>query len=228
VLDRPRPEPAPGEALVRTLRVGVDGTDHEVVAGGHGAVPEGEDHLVLGNGPLGLLTLAMLDGFERTYCLGRRDRPDPSVDLIEAVGATDVDAREMPVDDIPEAYEPMDLVYEPLDLVYEATGYARHAFEGIRATAPAGVLALLGVPGDWTFEVDGGALHRDLVVNNKAVVGSVNSGVGHFRAAIDTLAGLDDGFLEAFVTGVHDVSSFERAFADDERTIKTAVEFARV
>ena len=35
VTEKPRPEPAPGEALVRTLRVGVDGTDHEVIDGGN-------------------------------------------------------------------------------------------------------------------------------------------------------------------------------------------------
>ncbi|MFC6726017.1 glucose dehydrogenase, partial [Halobium palmae] len=36
LVEKPRPEPGSGEALVRTLRVGVDGTDHEVIAGGHG------------------------------------------------------------------------------------------------------------------------------------------------------------------------------------------------
>ncbi|MDZ5813318.1 alcohol dehydrogenase catalytic domain-containing protein, partial [Halorubrum sp. AD140] len=206
VTAKPRPEPAPGEALVRTLRVGGDGTDHEVIAGGHGGAPAGEDHLVLGheavgvvedpndtpfkvgdvvvptvrrppnganeyfargepdmapegeyhergivgahgfmaeyftspaeflveipralaewgflvepisiaekaiehayasrsafrwepesalvlgNGSLGLLTVATLDeSFDRVYCLGRRERPDPTIDIIESLGAT--------------------------------------------------------------------------------------------------------------------------------------------
>jgi len=41
VVERERPAPADGEVLVRTLRVGVDGTDHEVIAGNHGAFPYG-------------------------------------------------------------------------------------------------------------------------------------------------------------------------------------------
>jgi threonine dehydrogenase-like Zn-dependent dehydrogenase len=333
----PRPEPAPGEALVRTLRVGVDGTDHEVIRGGHGGFPEGEDHLVLGheavgvvedpngtdleagdvvvptvrrppatgtngyfargeadmappdatlergiagahgfmseyfvseaeylvevpdslaslgflvepvsitekalehafasrsafdwrpesamvigNGSLGLLTLAMLDGFDRTYCVGRRDRPDPTIDIIERLNATYIDSRETGVDTIARRFEPM-------DFVFEATGFARHPFEAVGSVAPGGVLALLGVPEPWAFEFDGGTLHKDIVMNNKAIVGSVNSGRHHFRAAADTLLGFPDWFIEAFVTGVHDLDRFEDAFVDDDTSIKRAVQFA--
>jgi threonine dehydrogenase-like Zn-dependent dehydrogenase len=337
VIEKPRPDPSTGEVLVRTLRVGVDGTDHDVIDGTHGGFPAGDDHvvlgheavgvvedgngtgfdagdlvvptvrrapngtneyfdrgepdfapegeyvergivgahgfmaefftspaeclvevppeladlgflvepvsvsekaleladaarssfdwspssaIVLGNGSLGLLTLAMLEAdgrFERTYCLGRRDRPDPTIDLLEAVGATYVDSRETPVDALPAAHEAM-------DLVYEATGHARHAFECVEALAPNGVAALLGVPDDWTFEVDGGRLHRELVLHNKALVGSVNSGVGQFEAAVDTLRTLPDWFLEDLVTGVYRLDELDRAFADDDRTIKTAVQ----
>jgi threonine dehydrogenase-like Zn-dependent dehydrogenase len=338
VLDLPRPEPGPGEALVRTLRVGIDGTDHEVIEGSHGGFPDGEDHLVLGheavgvvedangtrfaagdvvvptvrrppngdangyfergeahmappgatlecgidgahgfmseyftapeqflvpipesvadqgflveplsvaekaiehaaaarsafdwqprrvcvlgNGSLGLLALAMFDDYERTYCVGRRDRPDPTIDVIERLGATYVDSRETPVDEIP-------AVHEPIDLVFEATGYAKHAFESIEALAPAGVAALLGVPEPWEFEVDGGSLHKELVMNNKAMVGSVNSGSEHFAAAADRLAGLPDWLFDELVTGLHTPETFERAFVDDETSIKTAIEFHR-
>lgn len=337
LIEKPRPEPAAGEALVRTLRVGVDGTDHEVIAGTHGGFPEGEDHLVLGheavgvvadpngtdleagdvvvptvrrrpngeneffargepdmapdgqyhergivgdhgfmaeyftspaeflveippelaewgflvepvsisekaiehafasrsafawdpesalvlgNGSLGLLTVAMLDdAFDRLYCLGRRYRPDPTIDVIESLGATYVNSEETPVPEIPE-------VHEAPDFVYEATGYAPHAFETIEALAPNGVGALLGVPGDWEFEVDGGALHREFVLHNKALVGSVNSGVDHFEAAAETLSAMDESFLGDLVTGVHGIDDFAPAFADDDTTIKTAVEFA--
>ena len=337
VVELPPPDPQAGEALVRTLRVGVDGTDHEVLAGGHGGFPAGDDHLVLGheavgvvedpngtgfeagdvvvptvrrppdgtnayfergepdmapageyvergiegahgfmaehftspaeflvplsatradlgflvepasitekaldlaydaresfewspesalvlgNGSLGLLTLAMLRerGYERLYCLGRRDRPDPTIDVIEKLGATYVDSREAPVDQIPE-------VYEPVDLVYEATGYAPHAVQSARALAPNGVTALLGVPRPTTAEVDVGAFHREFVLGNKAMVGSVNSRYEHFEAAAAALSELPEWFTDDIVTGVYDLGAFERAFADDDTTIKTAVEF---
>ncbi|WP_266075496.1 glucose 1-dehydrogenase [Haladaptatus caseinilyticus] len=337
VIEKPRPEPGPGEALVRTLRVGVDGTDHEILAGHHGEFPADDDHLVLGheavgvvedpngtafeegdvvvptvrrplpdgpteyfergepdmappdetaergisgdhgfmseyfvspaqnlvpipeelaewgfliepisisvkaieharasrsafdwrpesalvlgNGSLGLLTVAMLDSdFDRIYCLGRRDRPDPTIDIIEALGATYIDSRVTPVSDIPDKDESM-------DFIYEATGYAKHAFESIGALAPNGVAALLGVPNSWSFEIDGGTLHRELVMNNKALVGSVNSNYRHFESAVETLAELPAWLLDDLVTGIYDVSNFESAFADDETTIKTAVKF---
>ncbi len=335
LLDVPRPDPGPGEALVRTLRVGVDGTDHEVIAGNHGGPPPGEEHLVLGheavgvveeaaggfesgdvvvptvrqppggggnryfergeadmappgavlergidgahgfmseyvtspaeclvgipadlaewgflvepisvsekalelayasrspfgwepetalvlgNGPLGLLAVAMLRGDYELYCVGRRDRPDPTIDIIEALGATYVDSRETPVDEVPDAHE-------PADLVVEATGYAKHALQSIEALGPNGVAALLGVPEPWRFEVDGGRLHEEMVMHNKAVVGSVNSGPRHFRAAVDRLAEMPEWFLEDLLTRVVPVESFEEAFDESKTTIKTAVEF---
>jgi len=181
-----------------------------------------ESAAVLGNGSLGLLALAYLrhvEGYDRLYCLGRRDRPDPTVDIIEDLGATYVDSRETPVSGIPSAHE-------PVDLVFEATGYAKHAFETVDALAPNGVGALLGVPEPWDFEVDGGRLHRELVLHNKALVGSVNSRMRHFEAAAEALAAFPEWFLDRLVTGVYGVDDAAAAFHDDDTTIKTAVQFS--
>jgi len=109
--------------------------------------------------------------------------------------------------------------------VYEATGYAKHAYQTVDALAPNGVGALLGVPESWEFEIDGGKLHNEFVLHNKALVGSVNSHVKHFEAAVDTLQALPDPFLDDLVTGVCGLDELDRAFDDDDTTIKTAVEF---
>jgi threonine dehydrogenase-like Zn-dependent dehydrogenase len=53
LIDRPRPEPEPGEVLVKTVRVGLCGTDREIIRRGIPDVPPGEDHLVLGHEGLG-------------------------------------------------------------------------------------------------------------------------------------------------------------------------------
>ncbi|PSP92795.1 hypothetical protein BRC84_05525 [Halobacteriales archaeon QS_1_68_44] len=45
LLEVSRPAPGVGEVLVRTLRVGIDGTDHEVIAGNHSAPPAGGNEL---------------------------------------------------------------------------------------------------------------------------------------------------------------------------------------
>ena len=50
LVDRPRPEPGPGEVLVQIDRVGVDGTDREVIAGAHGGI---EGSMVLGHEAVG-------------------------------------------------------------------------------------------------------------------------------------------------------------------------------
>jgi threonine dehydrogenase-like Zn-dependent dehydrogenase len=181
-----------------------------------------ESAVVLGTGSLGLLTLARLSApesaFDRRYALGRRSRPDPTIAVVDRLDATYVDSRETPVSDLASAVEPM-------DLVYEATGHAKHAVEAVDALAPNGVAALLGLPEPWTFEFDGGGLHRDLVMGNRALVGSVNAGPRHFRAAVETLADLPDWLPEAIVTDVVGVDDIHLAFDTGERTIKTAVEF---
>lgn len=339
VVDIERPTPESGEVLLRTLRVGIDGTDHEVVCGNHGGFPADDDYqilgheavavvedangtalregdlvvptvrrppsgatsngyfergkpdmapagayvergivgahgymaeyvtsqpeylvsvpdsfahhgfliepisnsekaieharaarsafewtpesaVVLGNGPLGLLTLAMLNvkGFDRTYCLGRRDRPDPTIDVIERLDSTYIDSRETAIGSIPETYE-------AVDFVYEATGYAKHAFESITALKPNGVAALLGIPDDWTFEIDGGRLHRELVLHNKAVFGSVNSNVSQYELARETLAAFPDWFVDALITDVYAPDAVETAFETGDERIKTVIEF---
>lgn len=337
VVEQQRPEPAAGEALVRTLRVGIDGTDHEVIAGGHGGFPTGEDQmilgheavgvveesngtdldqgdivvptvrrpppggsnqyfdagqpdmapdgmyvergiagahgfmaeyftspeaflvplperfaefgfliepisnsekalalaaasrstfewdptraLVLGNGPLGLLTLALLrSDYESLYCLGRRDRPDPTIEIIERLGAGYIDSRETSLSKVADAYEPM-------DLVYEATGHAPHAFETIDALAPNGVGVLLGIPADGSFEIDGGRLHREFVLGNKALVGSVNSSVPHFEAARESLDDMPDWFVRELITDVHPPEAIDAAFETGDHVIKSVVKF---
>ncbi|UPM44133.1 glucose 1-dehydrogenase [Halocatena salina] len=337
VIEVDRPSPDPGEALLRTLRVGIDGTDHEVIDGNHGGFPTEDDYqilgheavavvedangtglregslvvptvrrpidtpnnhfergepdmapegtyvergivgahgymaeyvtsqpeylvsvpdsfarhgflvepisnsekaiehaiaarsafewepesaLILGNGPLGLLTLAMMTvkGFDTTYCLGRRDRPDPTIDIIERLDGIYIDSRETPVASIPETYE-------AVDFLYEATGYAKHAFESIAALESNGVAALLGLPDDWTFEIDGGQLHRELVLHNKAVFGSVNSNQSQYEQARETLTAFPDWFVDALITDVYAPDDVGAAFETGNERIKTVIEF---
>lgn len=45
----PRPAPRPGDARLRSLLVGLDGTDNEVLEGAHTQFPPGENELVLGH-----------------------------------------------------------------------------------------------------------------------------------------------------------------------------------
>lgn len=49
VVEVPEPRPEPGQVLLRTLEVGVCGTDAEIAHGVFGVAPEGRDELVLGH-----------------------------------------------------------------------------------------------------------------------------------------------------------------------------------
>ena len=51
--DVPDPEPGPGNVLLETIRLGVCGTDREIVAGDHGEPPPGRERLILGHELLG-------------------------------------------------------------------------------------------------------------------------------------------------------------------------------
>lgn len=73
------PEPQGGEVLVRTLAVGVCGTDREILAGEYGWAPPGREHLVLGHESLGEVLEAPSDGGLRKgdLVVGIVRRPDP-------------------------------------------------------------------------------------------------------------------------------------------------------
>ncbi|WP_394743117.1 glucose 1-dehydrogenase [Natronococcus roseus] len=179
---------------------------------------------VLGNGNLGLLALTRLetgDEFDRTYCLGRRDRPDPTIDVIEDRGGVYVDSRRVSVTEFTEAHE-------PVDYVFETTGYPNHAIDAVNALAPNGVVTLQGIPGSsLTFEIDDGEFHTDLVTANKAILGVVNSRRSHFCAAAEWLREMSESVLDDLVSGIYGLDEVDEAFTDSEETIKSVVSFDR-
>ena len=75
----PAPPLSDGAILVRTLALGVCGTDREIVAGEYGATPPGQDRLVLGHESLGRVEQAPPDsGFAPgDHVVGIVRRPDP-------------------------------------------------------------------------------------------------------------------------------------------------------
>src|SRR5215204_2738822 len=75
----PEPDPADGTLLVRTLALGVCGTDREIVAAAYGSAPPGEERLILGHESLGEVEEApAASGFTRgDHVVGIVRRPDP-------------------------------------------------------------------------------------------------------------------------------------------------------
>jgi len=86
------PPPADGAVLVRSLALGVCGTDREIVSGLYGAAPAGEERLVLGHESFGEVVEAPGgSGFQPgDHVVGIVRRPDPVPCIACAVGEWDM------------------------------------------------------------------------------------------------------------------------------------------
>lgn len=75
----PEPPASDGSVLVRSLALGICGTDREIVAGDYGAAPPGEERLILGHESLGTVEEAPADcGLKPgDIVVGIVRRPDP-------------------------------------------------------------------------------------------------------------------------------------------------------
>jgi threonine dehydrogenase-like Zn-dependent dehydrogenase len=90
--DVPEPPPSDGAVLVRTLALGVCGTDREILSGAYGFAPPGEPRLVLGHESLGEVEAAPKDcGLAPgDLVVGIVRRPDPEPCPACAVGEWDM------------------------------------------------------------------------------------------------------------------------------------------
>lgn len=88
----PAPPVSDGTVLVRTLALGVCGTDHEILSGLYGSPPQGEERLILGHESLGIVQEAPADcGFAPgDHVVGIVRRPDPVPCIACAAGEWDM------------------------------------------------------------------------------------------------------------------------------------------
>lgn len=80
------------------------------------------------------------------------------------------------------------------DVVVEACGSAEMAAAAVACLQPLGVMVVLGARNE-TVRLP----FLDMILGNRTITGSVNAGASHFRQAIDTLAGLDPGWLRPMI-----------------------------
>lgn len=143
--------------------------------------------LVTGAGPIGLL--AALLGVQRGLDVHVLDQMTTGVkpDLVRDLGATYhtgavADACPGP------------------DVVIECTGVASLVLDAMTHVGIGGVVCLTGVSsGGHTITVDEGDLNRSMVLENVAVVGSVNANRRHYEAAAAALAKADRPWLARLV-----------------------------
>ncbi len=170
--------------------------------------------LVTGAGPIGLL--AALLGAQRGLDVHVLDRvaDGPKPELVAGLGAT-------------YHHEGLDAAVAECrpDIVVEATGAAQLVFGAIANNAAYGVVCLTGVsPTGRPLKVDAGALNRDIVLENDAVVGSVNANLGHYAAAARALAEADLDWLGRLISRRVPLERYDEAFTPHPDDVKVVIE----
>ncbi len=170
--------------------------------------------LITGAGPIGLL--AAMIGVQRGMQVHVIDQMDKGVkpDLVHDLGATYhsgalADACPSP------------------DVIIECTGVASLVFDAMSHVGNGGVVCLTGVSsGGHVIEVDEGALNRSMVLENVAVVGSVNANRRHYEAAAGALAKADRQWLARVVSRRVPLTQWKDALTRQPDDVKVIVEVA--
>jgi threonine dehydrogenase-like Zn-dependent dehydrogenase len=174
--------------------------------------------LVLGTGPLGLLTvmLARIKGFDVT-AVATRPRNSLKAEIVQKIGATYVNSNEQPISSLGK-----------FDLILEETGAASVATQAWNLLNPNGVLCLLGIYSPTQVTQDIGRILSTIVLGNKIVFGSVNANIRYFEqglADFSTIQQQYPGALESLFTKVVPPSEFLQAYNPSRDDIKSVIDF---
>jgi threonine dehydrogenase-like Zn-dependent dehydrogenase len=174
--------------------------------------------LVLGAGPLGILTtfLLTLKGFE-VHAVATRDRESPKARLVQRAGGIYINSREQPISSLGK-----------FDLIMEETGVPNVAMEAQLLLNKNGVMCFLGVYKSKEACRDIGSLYTDLVLGNKIFFGSVNANRKYFELGIKDLGEIQRKFPGAcreLITNLVRTKDYEKAFNPSKDDIKSVIDF---
>jgi threonine dehydrogenase-like Zn-dependent dehydrogenase len=167
--------------------------------------------LVVGAGAIGMLAtyFLRLEGFD-VWTSSQEPADSPKAELVAAAGATYV-----PVADAPQAELAADV--GGFDVVIEAAADAQTMLGALALLRRNGVACLLGLDGrPQQVAIDGRVVGVDVVLQNRALLGSVNARRDDWQAAVDLLDQARSQWpeaLEAFVGCRVPLDAFADAFA---------------
>lgn len=144
--------------------------------------PAGNNAVVLGAGPVGLLgAMALTVAGFNVNVYSRTQSHEDKDDIVSAIGANFIAAETHTVEQMAKAVG-------RIDVVYEAVGASSLAFEVIKQLSPNAVFIFTGVPGrKGPIQVDTDLIMRDMVLENQLIYGTVNAPPASFAAAIRDL-----------------------------------------
>ncbi|HKN96632.1 MAG TPA: glucose 1-dehydrogenase, partial [Pseudonocardiaceae bacterium] len=177
---------------------------------GHRVYFEPRTALVTGAGPIGLL--AALLGVQRGLDVHVLDRVTEGrkPDLVRQLGAT--------------YHTDMDEVGQP-DVVIECTGVGELVFDVLRRTGRNAVTVLTGLSGaNRSIEVPASAINDSLVLENDALVGSVNASLDNYRQAAAALAAADPEWLRQLITRRVPLAKWTEALDRQPDDVKVVVD----
>ncbi|WP_020521831.1 glucose 1-dehydrogenase [Catelliglobosispora koreensis] len=168
--------------------------------------------LVTGAGPIGLL--GALLGIQRGLEVHVLDRgtDGPKPDLVRALGAT---YHAEPVEEVTERIKP--------EIIIEATGAAPVVLGAIAGTPAYGVVCLTGISSGKRRLLDVGGISTSIVLENDAIVGSVNANQRHYAAAVDGLSKADPAWLDRLITRRVPLEQAPETFEPQDGDIKTVI-----
>jgi threonine dehydrogenase-like Zn-dependent dehydrogenase len=178
--------------------------------------------LVLGAGAIGVLTTCFLrlGGYD-VWTASRGEPGSEKAELVEAIGARYVSTSAETLRDLASGTG-------GFDLVVEAAGDAEVMAESLAVLRRNGVACLLGIDGrPGAVSLDRRILAVDLIVQNRALLGSVNAHPQDWSTAVRLLGELKDRWpevAERLVGRRVEPDRFEDAFAF--RGVKATVRFA--
>jgi glucose 1-dehydrogenase len=168
--------------------------------------------VVTGAGPIGLL--AAMIGVQRGLEVHVIDQMTSGVkpDLVRDLGATY------------HSGSVADACPGP-DVIIECTGVSSLVVDAMSHVGRGGVVCLTGVStGGHSISVDEGAFKRSMVLENVAVVGSVNANRRHYEAAAAALAAADRSWLERLVSRRVPLDQWADALTRQPDDVKVIVE----
>jgi threonine dehydrogenase-like Zn-dependent dehydrogenase len=169
--------------------------------------------LITGAGPVGLL--AAMIGRQKGYDVHVVDRirTGPKPQLVKDLGATYHDS-----------YDSLRKSQPCFDLTIECTGAPALITELMSCIARNGILCLSGVSSrERRFDLDIGALNREIVLENEVIFGTVNANLRHFELAAQALANADLNWLRRLITRKVHLSQWPEAFRRIDGDIKTII-----
>ena len=174
--------------------------------------------LVLGVGPLGLLTVFLLrtKGFD-VSAVATRSKDSLKARLVGQVGGTYVDSGERPISTLGK-----------FDLVLEETGVASLALQAQALLNPNGVLCLLGIYGSSPTTQDLGQMFKEVVLGNRITFGSVNANIRYFIQGLNDFQIIQKrfpGVLQSLFTKRVPPERFAEAYNPTKDEIKSIIDF---